>query len=162
MVTLEVNRKALFDWEFEVLQNGAAAGGISGSRSRENGTITIGELHYGVSPNDAKIDGFNLDADGARLARAVRPSRWFLTYQFEHGGLAYAFKHPSVFSSKYALFENDQEIVTVRAKGMFRRSAVVESVDHFPTPVALFAGWLALILWKRQTESDAVSAGAGI
>ena len=162
MVTLEINRKRLFDWEFEVLQNGATAGRISGSSSRENGTITIGEDSYGVSPNDAKIDGFNLDAGGTRLARAVRPSRWLGAYQFAHAGIMYAFKHSSWFSSKYVLLENDQEIVSVRPKGIFKRSAVVDFADHVPTPIALFAGWLALIIWKRQSDSDSVSASPGM
>jgi hypothetical protein len=162
MVNLEINRKGLFAWDFEVLQNGAPAGRISGSGSRENGTLTIGEHSYAVAPDNSKLGGFNLDANGDRLARAGKSSFWSGAYQFEYAGKIYVFKHSSVFSSKYALLENDQEIVSVRPKGIFKRSAVVEFVDHVPTPVALFAGWVALILWKRQSDSDAVTAGAGV
>lgn len=162
MVNLEINRKGLFAWKFEVLQNGAPVGRIVGSGSRENGTLSFGEHSYAVSPDKSKLGGFNLDANGGRLAHAAKSSFWSGAYQFEHAGKTYAFKHSSVFSSKYALLENDQEIVTVRPKGIFKRSAVVEFHDQVPTPVALFAGWLALILWKRQSDSDAVSASAGV
>jgi hypothetical protein len=162
MVNLEINRKALFAWEFEVLQNGAPAGRITGSCSRENSTVTIGDASYAITPDNSKIDGFNLDANGARLAHVTKPSLWSGTYQFEHAGKTYAFKHSSFFRSKYALLENGQEIVSVRPKGIFKRSAIVEFHDQLPTPVALFAGWLALTLWKRQGESDAVAASVGV
>lgn len=162
MVNLEINRKGLFAWEFEVVQNGAPAGRITGSGSRENGTLMIGDASYAVTPDNSKVDGFNLDANGARLAHVTKPSLWSGTYQFEHAGKAYAFKHSSLFRSKYAVLENDQEIVSVRPKGIFKRSAIVEFHDQVPTPVALFAGWVALILWKRQGESDAVAATAGV
>lgn len=150
MSTLEINRKALFSWEFELLQNGVPAGRLSGSGSRETGALTIANGKYDVSCNGS----FCLAANGAALASAEKPRLLTRSYNVAFQGKTYTLKHPSLISSKYVLVENEQILGTVSPKGLFKRSAFIENGNELPAPFMLFLGWIALILWKRQRESS--------
>lgn len=162
MSTLEINRKALFSWKFELLQNGAPTGSVEGLGSREKSILTIGDSKYELSRDTSKIDGFNLEANGTRLAHIEKPKLLTRVFNVEHAGRSFKLKHPSLFSGKYVLVENEQVVATVSPKGLFKRSAVVENAGELPTPFMLFLGWVALVLWKRQSDADSATAGAGV
>ena len=162
MSTLEINRKALFSWKFELLQNGAPTGSVEGLGTQEKSTLTMGESKYQLSRDNSKIDGFNLEANGTRLAHVERPKLFTRVFSVEHYGRSFSLKHPSLFSGKYVLVENEQVVATVSPKGFFKRSAVVDNAAELPTPFMLFLGWVALVLWKRQSDADAVSASTAV
>lgn len=157
MGILEINRKALFSWEFEVLQNGAPAGRIEGLGSREKSVVTLGDTKYEVSSDRSAIDGFNLDSNGLRLAHIEKPRLLTRVFNVNHADKVYTFTRPSLFSSRYELMDNEQTIGSVSPKGIFKKSAIVELPDQFQTPFKLFLGWVALVQWKRQAEVDAVA-----
>lgn len=162
MGIIEMNRKALFSWEFEVLQNGAPAGRIEGLGWPERSVVTLGAAKYEVSADRSGIDAFNLDSNGLRLAHIEKPGVFTRVFNVHHADKIYTFNRPSLFSSKYVLMDNEQTVGSVSAKGAFKKGAIVELPDQLQTPFKLFLGWVALVLWKRQAEVDALAATASV
>lgn len=162
MGIIEMNRQALFSWEFEVLQNDAPAGRIEGLGWPERSVVTLGEAKYEVSADRSGIDAFNLDSNGLRLAHIEKPHAFTRLFNVYHADKIYTFKRSSLFSSKYELMDNEQTVGCVSSKGVFKKSAIVELPDQFQTPFKLFLGWVALVLWKRQAEVDAIATSASL
>ena len=160
MDTLEINRKAFFSWEFDVLQNGAPAGRIEGLGWPERSIVTLGQAEYEVSADRSGIDAFNLDSNGLRLAHVEKPHVFTRVLDVSHADKVYTFRRSSLFSSKYELMDNEQTVGSVFPKGALKKGAIVELPDQFQTPFKLFLGWVALVLWKRQAEVDAVATSA--
>lgn len=57
------------------------------------------------------------------------------------------------------MFEGETEIGRVSPQGILSRRAEVDLPDAWPLPLKIFIVWLAVLLWKRDSDSSAAGAG---
>ncbi len=161
MSTLEILHTGWFTGKHEVRKNGVPVAKMDMSNWREKGILTIGNTTYEVFRERMRSNRFDLVSNGAQLAHAEKQRILSRTFNIEHAGRTFTMRKQSIFLSRFVLRENDRVIGTVKPKGLFKRSAVTELPDELPLPLVLFVAWIALILWKRQTEASAATMPGG-
>ena len=132
---------------------------IDVSRWRERGLLTVQGLTYEVYREGQMSGAFILKSAGSVLARAKKPSAFRRSFIIEHAGRQYTLRATSAFRRQFLLLEGSREIGSLSPEGLFTRRARVDLPQELSLPVKVFIIWLAVILWKRQTDSGA-TAGA--
>lgn len=160
MSLLELVPLGWFSWDFSVLQNGSPIAKIGFPSSwREKGVLAVGGSSYNVYRERLMSGLFILELNGTQLAHAEKPSALRSSFTVQHEGKTYILKVESAFRRRFLLLENDQQIGSISPDGMFTRKATADFPDELPLPIKVFLLWLALLLWKRDSEVATAAAG---
>jgi hypothetical protein len=156
---LELVPQSWFSWNFAVLQDGRPVAGIDISRWREKGMLAVDGSNYQVYREGLMSGAFILELNGRRMARAEKPSALARSFKVEFAGRIFRWEG-NVFRRSFVLAENSRTVGSLTPAGIFTRKAAAELPDDLPLPVKVFLIWLALILWKRDADSGAVTAAS--
>lgn len=159
MSTLELIPQSWSSWNFDVLQDGRRIALIDISRWREKGALQIDGSNYEVYREGFRRGAFVLESNGARLATAEKPSALARLFHVEYAGKSYQWKG-QFFRRLFTLEENGRTVGSLTPAGIVTRKATAEFPDGLPLPVKTFLIWLALLMWKREADSQAASSAA--
>lgn len=151
--------KRWFSWDFEVRRGDEVLGDIDMSLWREKGVLTVEGEAYRVYREGLMSGDFLLESGGSVLARAQKPSAWRRSFTIEHAGRTYTLRAASLFRRAFTLSDGEAAIGRVSPEGILSRRAEVDLPDAWPLPLKVFVVWLAVLLWKRDSDSSAVGAG---
>lgn len=156
---LTATPKRWFSWDFTVQEGSNPVAKLDLSLWREKGTITVQGKDYRVYREGWMSGYYYLENAGAVLARAEKPSAFRRTLVIEHAGRAYTLQARSPFGRTFVLLQGGGEVGRIRPLGLFTRRAEVDLPESLPLAVRVFALWLVVILWKRESDSAAASSG---
>ena len=158
MGMLELAPQSWFSWNFHVLQDDRTVAEIDISRWREKGMLQIDGTNYDVYREGFMRGAFILELNGTRVASAEKPSAMARLFKVESGGRTWQWEG-QVFRRSFVLEENDRAVGSLAPVAMITRKATAEFPDDVALPVRVFMIWLALLMWKREADSGAASAG---
>lgn len=144
-----------FAWEFtlqDAMRRPVAE--IALSLWRERGSIRVDGVTYTLRRQGALRGPFVLEAGGAEVARAVKPSAFRREFAIVHGDRHYTLKARSLFRRGYALMSQDREIGSIEPEALFRRRARVDVPDECPLILKAFVVSLTMLLWKRDANAS--------
>jgi hypothetical protein len=149
-----------FSWDFTVTDGARTVATIDVSWWREHGTLTVAGVDHRVSRERMLSGDFILEAAGAEVARASKPSAFRSLFIVQHAGRRYTLRRASVLHRRMLLLAGDRTIGSLSPQGWFTRRAEVDLPSDLPLSVRVFVIWLAVILWKRESDSGTVSVGS--
>jgi hypothetical protein len=160
LMILQAVPKAWLAWDFDVRDDGGQTlGEVRLSSWRERGAVCAAGLEYRVF-RECLLGAFVLEEDGRPLARAVKTSALFRSFEIEHEGRSLTLKALSAVRRAMVLSEGEIVVGTIEPEGILTRRARIQMLDELPFVLKLFAIWLTMLLWKR--ESEAGNPGAGV
>jgi hypothetical protein len=142
-----------FSWDFTLFDEGHSLAKIRMSSWREKGTLTIADQTYRVYREGLFSGSFILESRGTVLARAAKPSAMTRRLVVDCGGSEFELKPLSAFSRKFQLRSGGAIVGTLSPGGFLSRRMNVELSPDLPLPARVFVVWLAVLLWKRESES---------
>jgi hypothetical protein len=142
-----------FSWDFTVTANDQPIANIDISWWREKGELTVQGKAYQVYREGLMNGRFILEANGAVLARAEKPSAFHRAYIIEHAGKSYTLRAKSAFGREFLLLDGEREVGAISPEGIFTHKANVSLPETLPLPVRVFIIWLTVILWKRAADA---------
>jgi hypothetical protein len=142
-------------WDFTVLEGSQAVADIDISWWREKGVLTVQGVDYRVYREGMMSGDFILESAGSVLARADKPSAFHRSFTIDHAHTQYTLRAKGVFRRAFLLLDRDREIGSLSPEGIFTRRATVNLPEALPLPVKVFIIWLAVILWKRESDAGA-------
>jgi hypothetical protein len=98
-------------------------------------------------------------SEGHTIARADKPSAFRSTFNVTYADRNYTLKKESLVGRSFILLEGERETGSIRA-GLLTRKAAVSLPEGMPKPVQLFVVWLAILLWRRESDSSAAVAAS--
>jgi hypothetical protein len=149
--------KSWFSADYKVLENDDVIAIIGLSLLREAGELNIKGSAYRVYRERLLSGAFIIEANGAMLARAEKPSAFYRSFIVEHEGRKYTLEAESVWTRKFVLSEAGRQIGAVYPEHCMTRKAVIDFPEEIPLAVRLFMFWLVMILWKRASDASASS-----
>ncbi len=153
---LKLIPKSWLSWDFTAFDASRAVADFELSSWREKADLTIQGVPYSVYREGWMSGDFILKAvAGPELARAEKPSAFRRRFVIRHAGRSYTLCAASAFLRRFVLLDGSREIGSVSPQGFFSRRATVVVPDEMPLPVRIFVAWLAVILWKRDSDTAA-------
>jgi hypothetical protein len=153
--------KGWFSKNYRVMDGALQLADLNISRWREQGELTVEGFSYQVYREKLMSGAFILEVAGTALARAEKPSAFHRRFHIEYGDRKYVFQAKSVWGREFTLFDGHNEIGSVAPEGLLTRRAAVNLPDELALPVKVFILWLAIILWKRESDSGPAAGGNG-
>lgn len=147
--------KRWFSWDFTITEEAQPVAEID---VRERGVLVVEGMPYQVYREGLVSGAFILESAGSVLARAVKPSAFRRSFTIEYADREYTFCARSALGRAFLLLDGFREIGSLTPEGILTRRTKVDLPHHLPLPVRVFMIWLAIILWKRDSES---SSGGG-
>ncbi|MBV8115383.1 MAG: hypothetical protein JO300_11610 [Silvibacterium sp.] len=147
-------------WKFDVLDNDRKIAEIKTSTLPESSTFSIDGTDFRAYREGMFSGDFFLESDGQTIASAQKPSAFLSSFSITHVDRSYTLKKQSFVSRAFILFEGDREAGFIRPEGFLTRKATVSLPEIMPRPVQLFVIWLAILLWKRESDSGAAVAAS--
>jgi hypothetical protein len=148
-----------FSWEFTVNDGPRSVATIDVSWWREQGTLTVGGVDHRVYREGMLSGDFILEVAGSVVARARKPSAFRRAFAIEHGRRRYVLQAASAFRRRMVLLEGDRTVGSMSPQSAFTRRADVDLPSDLPLAVRVFIIWLAVLLWKRESDSGAIIVG---
>ena len=149
--------KSWFSSGYKVLDNNSTVAIVELSISREAGTLTIQGTTYNAYREALLSGAFILEKDGSILARAIKPSAVYRSFQVELEGKKYTLEAESIGRRKFVLSENGVRVGSVSPEHSLTRKSVVDFPQEISLPGRIFLFWLVMIMWKRATDATAAS-----
>ncbi|HTU99760.1 MAG TPA: hypothetical protein VMF13_04425 [Luteitalea sp.] len=156
---LTATPKRWFSWDFTIEEGDRQVAAIDVSSWRERGTLTVDGVDHRVYREGILTGDFILEAAGTVVARAEKPSAFRRVFLIEYHGRRYVLQPTSVLSRGMTLLEGDRSVGVIAPGGILTRRADVELPEDMPLAVRVFVIWLTVILWKRDSDAGAASAG---
>lgn len=150
---LTATPKKWFSWDFTVTEGDRAIADIDISWWREQGVLTVQGVGYRVYREGMMRGDFILEAAGSVVARAQKPSAFRRSFIVGHEGKRFTLRAKSAGRQTFLLLDGEREIGSLSPEGIFTRRAVVDLPPTLPLPMKVFIIWLAVILWKRESEA---------
>ena len=148
-----------FSWEFTVNDGPRTVATIDVSWWLEQGTLTVAGIEHRVYREGLLSGSFILEAAGSVVARATKPSAFRRAFAIDHGGRRYALQATAMLRRRMELLDGNRAIGSLSPQGVFTRRADVDLPTDLPLAVRVFVIWLAVILWKRESDSGAIALG---
>lgn len=148
-----------FSWDFTVNDGPRSVATIDVSWWREHGTLTVAGVDHRVYRERMLSGDFILEAAGSVVARARKPSAFRRAFAIEHSGRRYSLQAASVLRRRMVLLEGDRNVGSLSPQSVFTRRADVDLPPDLPLAVRVFVIWLAVILWKRESDAGAITLG---
>jgi hypothetical protein len=155
---LQLVPRGWLGWNFDVLDNGNKIAEIKTSTLPESGTFSIDGPSYRTYREGMFSGDFLLESDGQITARARKPSAFRSSFDITPIDRTYTLKKESLVSRSFVLLEGDVEVGAIRPEGYLSRKATVTLPEVMPKAVQFFVIWLAILLWKRESDGAAAAA----
>ena len=123
------------------------------------GYMTVEGLDYQVYREGLMSGDFILASNKTVLARAKKPNAFRRSFTIEHGDKKYTLGAKSAFRRGFILLDGNREVGSLSPQGVFTRQASADLPQHLPLSLKVFIIWLGIIMWKRESDSAAPSAG---
>ena len=147
-------------WNFDVLDNDGKVAEIKTSTLPESGTFALGGTNYRAYRERMFSGDFFLEQDGQQIARAQKPGAFRSSFEITYIDQSYKLTKQSLVSRSLILFEGDVEVGCIRPESCLSRKATVSLPEAMPAAVQLFVIWLAILLWKRDSDAGAAVAAS--
>jgi hypothetical protein len=146
-----------FSWDFTVSRGSQPVAAIDMSCWRERGELTVEGRRFRVSREGLLSGAFRLESGDEVVARATKPSILRRSFVVRHGSKTYTLRPRSAWRRSFVLLDGDREVGTIAPTSAWTRRASADLPADVPAPVQMFLIWLAVLLWKRESESVAAS-----
>ena len=150
--------KSWSSWDFTVEDADGTLANIDVSWWREKAAVTIEGQPYRVYREGAMSGDFVLESGGDIIARATKPSAFRRAFELRHDGRTYTLRARGAFRRAFVLEHGSREVGSLVPTSWFGREASVTLPDSLSLPVKIFAIWLAILIWKRDSDGGAVAA----
>jgi hypothetical protein len=157
---LKLIPKSWFSWTFTVLEESHVVADIDISWWREKGILTVAGTSYDVYREGLMSGDFILESAGSVLARAQKPSAFRRCFVIEHASRRYTLRAESAFKRSFVLLLDDKEVGSITPEGCFTRRAIADLPQDMLLPMKIFTIWLAVILWKRESDAGGAVAAS--
>ena len=147
--------KSWFSSGYKVLENSTTIAIVDLSLTREAGMLNIQGTNYRVYREGLMSGAFILESGDSILARAVKPSALYRSFEVEHEGGQYTLEAESAGFRKFVLYENGARIGSVFPVHAWSRRSVIDFPEAISLPGRIFMFWLVMILWKRASDAAA-------
>lgn len=152
---LEAVPKSMLSRDYIVSENGVFITEIHFAWFREEGEMLIEGVAYKAYREGITGGAFLFERDGTVLARCEKPCTWTRILLIEYNARHYTLKPASMWGHGFAALLDEQEIGTIKPKGIGSRKAIVNFAVELPLTLQLFMLWLVLIFWKRDEAAAA-------
>ncbi|MBV8630841.1 MAG: hypothetical protein JOZ83_07960 [Silvibacterium sp.] len=147
-------------WNVDVLDQGNKIAQIKTSTLPESGTLSLDGTIYRAYRERMFSGDYFLESEGQKIASAKKTSAFRSSFQITYIDRSYKLTKQSVVSRSLILFEGDVEVGSIRPESCLSRKATVSLPEMMPAPVQLFVIWLAILLWKRESDAGAAVAAS--
>jgi hypothetical protein len=154
---LKLVPKHWFSWDFAVRDERGTVADIDISWWRERGVLTVQGASHPVYRQRLMSGDFILESAGSILARAWKSSAFRRYFNVEHAGKQYTLRAQSAFRRTFVVLDGGFKIGSISPDGIFTRRASIDLPEDMPLPVRVFIVWLAVILWKRESDAGGAS-----
>ena len=150
--------KHWFSWDFTVMEGAQPVGDIDVSCWREKGVVTVEGTDYRVYREGLMSGDFILASNDKVLARARKPSAFRRAFTIQYADKqSTRSRAKSAFRRAFELLDRDRKVGSLSPRGVFTRRAAVDLPENMPLSVKVFIIWLAVIIWKRESDSAATA-----
>jgi hypothetical protein len=143
--------------KYKVLEDDTTIAMVEPSSFREAARLTIKGSSYRAYREGLMSGAFILEIEGSILARAVKPSVFYRSFQVEHEGTQYILAAESAWTRKFVLSERGVRLGSVYPENAMTRKAVVDFPEEISLPGRIFMFWLVMILWSGDSDSASAS-----
>jgi len=150
---LTLRPKRWFSWNFAVEDAQRHVADLDVSWWRDRGTLIVNGTSYRVYREGLVSGDFVLETDGGTLARATKVSAFRRAFELSYADSTYTLRARGPFWRSFVLESGPDEVGSIIPASFLRRQAVVTLPDSLPLPVKVFAMWLTVLIWKRDSES---------
>ena len=144
--------KSWLIWDFEVYDGSGRVADIDLSWLKEKGTLRVEGQEYRVYREYPLMGDYILELKGREIARAVKPSALFRSFDIRYDMKKYTLRARHVFLREFVLLEGEREVGAIVPVSIFRRRARVDLPEQLSLAVRLFMIFLTLILWRRAAR----------
>ncbi len=155
---LTLQPKRWFSWDFAVHDADRHVADIDVSWWRERGTLVVDGSPYDVYRERLVSGDFILESRGGIVARATKQSAFKRAFDLSHDGRTYTLRARGPFRRGFLLESGSREIGSSAPAGLFARRALVRLPETLPMAVRVFAMWLTILMWKRDSDGGAVTS----
>ena len=141
-------------WSYRVLRGESCLARFDIGWFRERGEIVIDHVVHDVRRDGLVSGPFVMRRGRETIVSAIKPSMFERRFEIDCSGSDYAFTSASSFNRKFVLREHGREIGAVRPVHFLSRKAIVDLPPEMPLDVQVFLTWIAIAMWKRQSEGS--------
>lgn len=143
--------KSWFSWDLTVLEDSQPVAELHVSNWRERGKLTLQGKDYKVYREGVMAGAFLLESGETILARAIKPSPFRRSFDLEYAGKQYTLR--SARWSKFVLLNGDESLGSISKQIFSNKRVMADLPESLPLLIKLFMIWLAVLLWKRSSDS---------
>lgn len=151
---LECVPLGLCSWDYRV--QGAAEGDALVRRATltEQGTISLAGYTFDVRKHGWASGLWTLDYAGDEIARAKKGSILSSRFDLQADGVRYRLCRASWAGRTYHLYDGRLLCASIEPKHPLTRRAILRLPAAPALPVVLFSFWLAVLIWRRQSQAS--------
>jgi hypothetical protein len=153
LAMLTAKPQSWLNWDFTLARNGEFLANIDLSIWRERGGFTVADTSYRTYREGLFSGAFILEANGAVVARAYKPSAWTRRLIIEFDDVQLELKPLSALRRGFQLKSGARTIGTVVPRGFLSRGIDIDLPDDLPLPLRAFVVWLVVMLWRREANA---------
>jgi hypothetical protein len=152
---LEAVPKNIFANGFFLQERDMLLGEIDSSIWREKAQLEIEQGTYLLYREGYFSGAFLLERDGTAVARALKPSAIYNTFEVEEPDSRHlVLRKLSVLNRRFGLFDGETQIGTIYPVHAFTRRTQIDLPADLPLPVRVFLFWLVFIIWNREQAAS--------
>ena len=136
-----------------MIENGTTVAMVDLSLVREAGELTIQGSTYRLYREGLMSGAFILESGGSILARAVKPSALYRSFQIEYDGRQYTLEAKAVGFREFVLSENGVRVGSIYPEHALTRKSVIDFPETTSLPGRIFMFSLVMLLWKRASDA---------
>ena len=156
---LEATPKNWFSWNYTISDDSKKIADLDMSSWREKGELRIDGVSYVVRRKGFLSSTILLELNNTELAKASRSSVFRRSFSLEIEGKRYEIKRKSLLRRTIVLTNDLGAIGSVSPRSFLSRRTNVDLPENIDLPIRMFILWLALLLWKRESETSSGSSG---
>jgi hypothetical protein len=152
---LEAVPKTIFANGFFLQERDVLLGEIDSSLWREKARLEIERAIYLLYREGYFTGAFILEREGAVVARALKPSAIYKTFEVELPDRHLVLRKLSVLNRRFGLFDGEIQVGSIYPLHAFTRRTNIDLPTDWPLPIRAFLFWLVFIIWKREQTAAA-------
>ena len=150
---IEARPKRLFSWDYRLFEAGRPLTTLVTNTMRERARFELEGESYEIR-RESGWGAFVLTSATGEVCRAVKPSAFIRRFELTYEGVSYDWHAPSMLGRGFVLEDEQREVGTLAAEGLFSRAYVVDLPSTLPAAVRVFLVWLAVITHRRRARSS--------
>jgi hypothetical protein len=125
---------------------------VDGAMLVERATATVGSAKYALYRETLFSGTYVLERGTHVVARAYRRSMFRTSFDVVWGDKTLALRKLSIWRPTYGVFENDEQIGTVKPVGFLSQRGTLDGASSLSLEIRVFLLWIALMMWKRNQQ----------